>query len=209
MADGTIEIITGHECRRRWSTAKKLRIVAESEEPGARVKAVAVRHDVYPSLVFHWRRQSREGRLSTAGSAGFVPVRLLASAEQAASSPPPAAAEAPAASAPAETARRKPLPASLPRDVVEHAAPCACPRCGGKLHALGEDVTEVLDYVPGAFRVIRHVRPKLSCRACESIAQAPAPSLPIRRGLAGQSRPPLSRDRRHSLRRLERRADVG
>ena len=33
--------------------------------------------------------------------------------------------------------------------------------------------------------MIRHVRPKLSCRACETIAQAPAPSLPIRRGRAG------------------------
>jgi transposase len=29
------------------------------------------------------------------------------------------------------------------------------------------------------------VRPKLSCRGCEAIAQAPAPSLPIHRGLAG------------------------
>src|SRR5271167_1330800 len=79
---------------------------------------------------------------------------------------------------------RKPLPATLPRDVVEHAAPCACPQCGGTLRAFGGDVTEVLDYVPGAFRVIRHVRPKLSCRSCESIAQAPVPSLPIERGLA-------------------------
>ena len=43
----------------------------------------------------------------------------------------------------------------------------------------------MLGYMPGAFRILRHVRPKLSCRACESIAQAPAPSLPIRRGLAG------------------------
>ena len=80
---------------------------------------------------------------------------------------------------------RRPLPETLPRDVVEHAAPCACPRCGGNLRPLGEDVTEVLDYVPGSFRVTRHVRPKLSCRACESIAQAPVPSLPIARGLAG------------------------
>src|SRR5271166_5501496 len=80
---------------------------------------------------------------------------------------------------------RKPLPATLPRDVVEHAAPCACPKCGGTLRPLGEDVTEVLDYVPGSFRVTRHVRPKLSCRRCEAIAQAPAPSLPIHRGLAG------------------------
>jgi transposase len=80
---------------------------------------------------------------------------------------------------------RKPLPEALPRDVVEHAAPCACPKCGGSLRPLGEDVTEVLDYVPGSFRVTRHVRPKLSCRSCEGIAQAPAPSLPIYRGLAG------------------------
>jgi len=98
------------------------------------------------------------------------------------------AAEAPASSANDETTRRKParrpLPENLPREVVEHAAPCACPNCGGTLRPLGEDVTEVLDYVPGTFRVIRHVRPKLSCRACESIAQAPAPELPIRRGLA-------------------------
>ena len=39
--------------------------------------------------------------------------------------------------------------------------------------------------MPGSFRVIRHVRPKLSCRCCEGIAQAPVPSLPIERGLAG------------------------
>jgi transposase len=99
------------------------------------------------------------------------------------------APEPPAPSPERRTARRKPvrkpLPPSLPRDVVEHAAPCACPQCGGALRPLGEDVTEVLEYVPGSFRVTRHVRPKLSCRACESIAQAPAPDLPIQRGLAG------------------------
>jgi transposase len=107
--------------------------------------------------------------------------------EQIAETQPPAP-EQPAVAASAETTRRKParrpLPQSLPRDVVEHAAPCACPNCGGALRALGEDVTEVLDYVPGSFRVTRHVRPKLSCRRCESIAQAPVPSLPIERGLA-------------------------
>ena len=80
---------------------------------------------------------------------------------------------------------RRPLPEVLPREVVEHAAPRACPGCGGALRPLGEDVTEILDYVPGSFRVVRHVRPKLSCRACETIAQAPAPSMPIRRGRAG------------------------
>jgi transposase len=94
----------------------------------------------------------------------------------------------------------KPRLAKLPRDVVEHAAPCErCPQCGGQLRPLGEDVTEVLEYVPGSFRVTRHVRPKLSCRGCEAIAQAPAPSLPSRltawqgisplRGLAGPGLP--------------------
>ncbi|MBS0614378.1 MAG: IS66 family transposase [Proteobacteria bacterium] len=80
---------------------------------------------------------------------------------------------------------RKPLPEALPREVIEHAAPGSCPSCGGHLRPLGEDVTEILEYVPGAFRVIRHVRPKSSCRACETIAQAPAPSLPVARGRAG------------------------
>lgn len=81
--------------------------------------------------------------------------------------------------------KRRPLPAILPRETIEHQAPETCPACGDALRPLGEDVTEVLDYVPGSFRVIRHVRPKFSCRSCESIAQAPAPSLPIRRGRAG------------------------
>lgn len=80
---------------------------------------------------------------------------------------------------------RRPLPDHLPREAVEHPAPGACPACGGSLRPLGEDVTEVLDWVPGRFRVVRHVRPKCSCRLCEAICQAPAPSLPIRRGRAG------------------------
>jgi transposase len=77
MPDGTIEIISGKERRRRWSAEEKLRIVAESHEPGACVKAVAARHDVYPSLLFNWRRQVRRGRLSVPHRPEFVPVRLL------------------------------------------------------------------------------------------------------------------------------------
>ena len=102
--------------------------------------------------------------------------------------PKDASAAEPIAADPTKPTRR-PLPAALPRDVIEHLAPCdaagACVECGGTLRKLGEDVTELLDYVPGSLRVIRHVRPKLSCRACETITQAPAPSLPIRRGRAG------------------------
>ncbi len=83
--------------------------------------------------------------------------------------------------------RRTPLPDHLPRDEVMHAAPDAdgCSACGGTMGKLGEDVTEVLEYVSGRFRVVRHVRPKLSCNSCDAISQAPAPALPVPRGRAG------------------------
>lgn len=80
---------------------------------------------------------------------------------------------------------RRPLPTHLPRDVIVHQAACVCPSCGGMLRPLSEDVTKVLDYVPASFRVICHVRRKFSCRSCETITQAPAPSQPICRGRAG------------------------
>ena len=75
--DGMVEIITGRERRRRWSMADKLRIVAEAQEPGARVCDVAVRHSVSESLVFTWRRQVREGVLVAPDVPVFVPVRML------------------------------------------------------------------------------------------------------------------------------------
>src|SRR5471030_3559259 len=59
--------------------------------------------------------------------------------------------------------------------------------CGAGMAKLGEDVTEVLDYVPGHFQVIRHVRPKYACKACDAIAQVPAPSMPTPRGRATPS----------------------
>jgi transposase len=83
--------------------------------------------------------------------------------------------------------RREPLPAHLPREDVMHAAPQAdgCVACGGIMSALGEDVTEILEYVPGRFRVMRHIRPKLACNRCDAISQAPAAALPVPRGRAG------------------------
>lgn len=81
---------------------------------------------------------------------------------------------------------RRPLPAALPRE-TETIAPEqeACPECGGKLRWLGEDLSETLEYVPARFKVVRTVRPKLSCAGCCLIVQAPAPNRPIDRGLAG------------------------
>jgi len=76
MLDGTVEILSGKERRRRWGLEEKLRIVTESNEPGATVRAVAARHDIYPSLLHTWRRHTRKGRLAPTPAAMFVPVRL-------------------------------------------------------------------------------------------------------------------------------------
>ena len=51
--------------------------------------------------------------------------------------------------------------------------------------AAGADVAEQLEFVPASFRVIRHVRSKRACACCGAIVQAPAPSRPIERGIAG------------------------
>jgi len=76
--DGVMEIITGREGRRRWSIADKLRIVAETQEPGIAIRAVAARHDIYESLLFTWRRQVREGVLRAASDiAMFMPVQMI------------------------------------------------------------------------------------------------------------------------------------
>ena len=79
---------------------------------------------------------------------------------------------------------RRPLPEHLPRKEVVHQPSCSCPDCGQEMRQIGEDVSEMLDYVPEHFRVIRHVRPRLACARCEKIVQLDAPSRPIDRGMA-------------------------
>ena len=87
--------------------------------------------------------------------------------------------------APARKPARKPLPAHLPREPVIHAPQATCPDCGTTMKRIGEDVAEMLEYVPARFKVIRHIRPKLSCACCQRIVQVPAPIRPIDRGLPG------------------------
>jgi transposase len=47
-----------------------------------------------------------------------------------------------------------------------------CPKCGGTLRKLSEDLPEILEFVPAQFEVIRIVRAKLSCTCCAHIVQA-------------------------------------
>src|SRR6202166_2708812 len=87
---------------------------------------------------------------------------------------------------------RKPLPAHLPREQVIHQPPPACVCCGGKvLRKIADDLTEVLEYVPSSFKVMQHVRPKLSCRDCEDDRAGGAAVVPdrARSGGPGPSRP--------------------
>jgi transposase len=96
---------------------------------------------------------------------------------------------------------RRPFPAHLPRERIVYPAPSgllarspggmsakptgSCPKCGGPVRKLGEDVTETLECMPRRWKVVEHVREKASCRTCEAISQPPAPSHPIARGRAG------------------------
>ena len=83
---------------------------------------------------------------------------------------------------------RKPFPEHLPRERVVIPAPCSCPACGGSwLSKLGEDVTETLEVIPRAWKVIQTVREKFACRDCEKITQPPAPFHVVPRGWAGPS----------------------
>ncbi|MEZ5910594.1 MAG: IS66 family transposase [Hyphomicrobiaceae bacterium] len=81
---------------------------------------------------------------------------------------------------------RQPFPEHLPRERVVVPAPTACDCCGGtRLRKLGETVTETLEVIPRQWKVIQHVREKMTCRDCEKISEPPAPFHVTPRGWAG------------------------
>src|ERR671938_52150 len=60
------------------------------------------------------------------------------------------------------------LPAHLPRvEVLVDAEDKSCPCCGGSMHVIGEDTSEMLDIVPAVLRVKVIRRPRYGCRTCE------------------------------------------
>src|SRR3954470_6089007 len=82
------------------------------------------------------------------------------------------------------------LPAHLPRvEVLVDIEDKSCPCCGGPLHVIGEDTSEMLDLVPAQLRVKVIRRPRYGCRACqEAVVQAPAPERRIAGGMAPEPR---------------------
>ena len=139
-------------------------------------------------------RRARFGRSSEKLDSEIEQMELLLGEleeGQAASAASAVASVAPS-SQPSQRERTQPvrraLPEHLPRERVEHEVACTCPACGGtRLTRIGTDEREVLEYVPSHFKVMVHARPKMSCRDCETITQAPLPWLPIERGLPGPS----------------------
>ncbi|TLS78181.1 IS66 family transposase [Photobacterium damselae subsp. damselae] len=92
--------------------------------------------------------------------------------------------------------KRKPLPKTLPHEVIEldidaHEKQCAC--CRHTLHKIGEDRSEKLEFTPAVLKVLEYVRPKYACRQCEKtqdsscIVQKPAPQSIIPKSFATES----------------------
>ena len=61
------------------------------------------------------------------------------------------------------------------------AAPIAAVRCASSAKMFPNNWNAFRQ----AYKVIRHVRPKFACAACERVVEAPAPARPIDRGLPG------------------------
>jgi transposase len=91
-------------------------------------------------------------------------------------------------------AKRQRLPEAFPRkevilDIGEEEKRCGC---GAQLVRIGEESSEKLDVIPPRFEVIRTVRPKYACHACEgsgdeekpAVRIAPMPPALIEKGIA-------------------------
>lgn len=91
-----MEIIIGADRRRRWRLEEKLRIVAETEQPGASFAAVARRHEISRGLLWNWRQQVRRGALMVEPMPMFVPVQITPDPPLMLPSPSPAQVTSPA-----------------------------------------------------------------------------------------------------------------
>lgn len=100
-------------------------------------------------------------------------------------SPEEDASASPETKAKPKRRRQFDLPEDLPRDEIVLDPGEICDQCGGQLRLVGQDVSEILDFITAKLKVVRTTRLTKSCRTCEAIVQPPAPSRPIPKGLAG------------------------
>jgi transposase len=171
-----------------------------ANEAEAKLANAHARESATEALIAHLKLQIAKLKREQFGASAERTRRLLEQMElqledlEADASEDDLVAEAAAVKATSVTAfarrkpARKPFPDHLPRERVVIPAPCSCPACGSaRLSKLGEDVTETLEVIPRAWKVIQTVREKFSCRDCEKITQPPAPFHVVPRGWAGPS----------------------
>ena len=149
---------------------------AEAEVSGARLEIERLR------LLLARMRRERFGQSSERGARLIEQLELQLAELEEGVAEEEAAAEI-AAPTPERTERsgstrkpaRRPLPENLPRERIVYPAPCTCPKCGGPVRKLGEDVTETLECEPRRWKVVEHVREKVSCRCVRGDQPAAGP----------------------------------
>ena len=72
-----VEILTGAERQRRWSTELKLSILQEAFSADGSVSDVARRHDVLPQQIYAWRKKFSPPKLEASKTASFIPVSVI------------------------------------------------------------------------------------------------------------------------------------
>jgi transposase len=78
-----VEIITGRECRRRYTANEKLALVDATMQPGMTVSAVARLNGVSASLLFKWRQlMSQGGQVAVKADEDVVAVSRARELEQ-------------------------------------------------------------------------------------------------------------------------------
>ena len=70
-----MQVLSGPERRRRWSTREKLAIIQETYEADTTVSIVARRHGIQPNQLFAWRKRASQNALTaTAAEEEDVPA---------------------------------------------------------------------------------------------------------------------------------------
>jgi len=130
-------------------------------------------------------RRARFGKQSEKLDEHILQLELMIEDLESTLAEPPATPEPTTSTDKPKKTARKTFPDHLPRETIEHGKRENCEQCGNVLSKIDDDVSEQLEFVPSSFRIIQHVRPKYSCKCCNTIVQAAAPSRPILRSYAG------------------------
>ena len=76
-----VEILTGAERQRRWSTELKLLILQEAFGADGSVSVVARRHDILPQQIYAWRKKFSSPKREAVETSSFVPVSVIGTLE--------------------------------------------------------------------------------------------------------------------------------